>query len=394
MQPKRQGFWATFYWDKLIAVPALCLLAFGLLMVASSSMVISDTSFHSPFHFVLHQLIYLTIGFCVAFVGIRISVSTWHAMSVYWLILSFLLLSFVLIPGIGHHVNGSVRWISMGPASLQVSEVAKFSVILYLSGYLVRRAEEVRTQMSGFIKPMALLGFVALLLLLEPDFGATAVIMATALGMMFLAGVRLWQFALLFSGVAMAMVALIFSAPYRLARLTTFLDPWANQYDSGYQLTQSLIAFGRGGIFGVGLGNSVQKLFYLPEAHTDFLFAVLSEELGLIGGLVIVGLFVLLVWRAMQIGARAHKLEKYVESYLASGFGLWLGLQAVINIGVNTGLLPTKGLTLPLMSYGGSSMVINCLVVAILLRISSDTHQEEARVSSTPARRRVRGSLA
>lgn len=375
---KRQsGFWEQFYCDPFILAPALMLLAMGLLMVVSSSMVVSENSFHVPFHFVSHQLIYLTFGLMVGLICLRVNIETWHATSAYWLLLSIVLLIVVLIPGVGHHVNGSVRWIGFGPASLQVSEVAKFSVILYLSGYLVRREDEVRSQVTGFLKPMALLGFIAILLLLEPDFGATAVIMCTALGLMFLAGVRFWQFLMLFSAVALALAGLIFAAPYRMARLTTFLHPWANQYDSGYQLTQSLIAFGRGGVFGVGLGNSIQKLFYLPEAHTDFLFAVLAEELGLLGGLAIIALFVILVGRAMQIGYRAYQQEQFVNSYLASGFGLWLGLQAVINIGVNTGILPTKGLTLPLMSYGGSSMVINCVVVAILLRISSETNQDK-----------------
>lgn len=377
MIKKGKSFWSAFVLDPFIFVPALLLLAMGLLMVASSSMVISDTHFHSPFHFLFHQLIYLGVGLVVGFVAIQIRIEAWHAMSAYWLILSFFLLFFVLL--VGHNVNGSVRWISMGPASLQVSEVAKFSVILYLAGYLVRRSEEVKTKMTGFLKPMALLGFVAVLLLLEPDFGATAVIFCTALGMMFLAGVRIWQFLILFSGVALGLVALIFAAPYRLARLTSFLHPWANQYDSGYQLTQSLIAFGRGGVTGVGLGNSIQKLYYLPEAHTDFLFAVLAEELGLLGELSVIALFVVLVGRSMQIGYRAFQCEKFVSSYLASGFGLWLGLQAVINIGVNSGMLPTKGLTLPLMSYGGSSMVMNCLVVAILLRISSEISGEYQR---------------
>lgn len=378
----RNGFWTDFKWDPFILVPALLLLAMGLLMVVSSSMVISQTSFHQPFHFVSHQLAYMTVGILIGFIGIRIDIELWHATSAYWLLLSVMLLVVVLVPGIGHHVNGSARWISFGPASLQVSEAAKFSVILYLAGYLVRRSEEVQNQITGFIKPMLLLGMIAILLLLEPDFGATTVIMSTALGMMFLAGVRFWQFALLFSAVAMALVGLIFAAPYRLARLTTFMHPWANQYDSGYQLTQSLIAFGRGGVFGVGLGNSIQKLFYLPEAHTDFLFAVLAEELGLVGAGIIVLLFVILVGRAMQIGYRAFEQQQFVKSYLASGFGLWLGLQAVINIGVNTGLLPTKGLTLPLMSYGGSSMVINCLVVAILLRISADINRVDVQGAS------------
>jgi len=241
-----------------------------------------------------------------------------------------------------------------------------------LSSYLVRRADEVQTRAIGFLKPMLILGLVALLLLLEPDFGAMAVIMATALGMMFLAGVRLWQYVVLFLMVVAGLVGLAFSSPYRMARLTAFLHPWANQFDSGYQLTQSLIAFGRGGIFGVGLGDSIQKLFYLPEAHTDFLFAVLAEELGLVGELVVLALFGVLVGRALWLGRKAYELGEYFSAFLAYGLGLWIAFQAMVNIGVNAGLLPTKGLTLPLMSYGGSSVLINCVVVAVLLRMSSD----------------------
>jgi cell division protein FtsW len=265
-----------------------------------------------------------------------------------------------------------VRWINLGPLSLQVSELAKFSVILYLSSYLVRRAEEVQTKVIGFMKPMLILALASVLLLLEPDFGAMVVIMATALAMMFLAGVRLWQYAVLFLLVATGLAGLALSSPYRMARLTGFLHPWANQFDSGYQLTQSLIAFGRGGIFGVGLGDSIQKLFYLPEAHTDFLFAVLAEELGLLGEIGVIALFGVLVGRAIWLGRKAYELGEYFSSFLAYGLGLWIAFQAMVNIGVNAGLLPTKGLTLPLMSYGGSSVLINCVVVAVLLRISSD----------------------
>jgi len=220
-------------------------------------------------------------------------------------------------------------------------------VMLYLAGYLVRHAKEIRTKMIGFLKPMAVFGVIALLLLLEPDFGAVAVIMCAVLGVMFLAGVRLREFSLLFLAVCSALGLLVISSPYRLQRFTAFLHPWVHQFDSGYQLTQSLIAFGRGGIFGVGLGNSIQKLFYLPEAHTDFLFAVLSEELGLVGGFIVIALFVALVSRIFMLARRAYQMEKFFEAYLSYGFGLLISLQVLINIGVNVGMLPTKGLTLP-----------------------------------------------
>jgi cell division protein FtsW len=258
-------------------------------------------------------------------------------------------------------------------------------MVIYLAGYLVRREEEVRTRFSGFLKPGLLLGLVGVLLLLEPDFGAVAVLSATVLGMLFLGGVRLWQFALVVLLAVGALAAVAVSSPYRLERLTTFLDPWADPFNSGFQLTQALIAFGRGEWLGVGLGAGVQKLFYLPEAHTDFLFAVLAEELGLVGALGVLGLFTLLVGRAFAIGSRALQAGRRYPAYLALGLGLWIALQVIISVGVNTGLLPTKGLTLPLMSYGGSSLVTNCLAIALLLRV--DHELRTAPPETLPARR-------
>lgn len=369
---RKAGFWQEFNVDTWILCSALMLVGVGLLMVTSSSMAISGREFGSPFYFLWRQSIHFILGLMLALAAVRVNLSWWQRTSTIWLAAAIFLLILVLIPGIGRHVNGSVRWIYLGPISIQVSELAKFSVILFLSSYLMRRADEVQTRVIGFMKPMMILVVVALLLLLEPDFGAMTVIMATALGMMFLAGVRLWQYMVLFLMVAAGLAVLAFSSPYRMARLTAFLHPWANQFDSGYQLTQSLIAFGRGGIFGVGLGDSIQKLFYLPEAHTDFLFAVLAEELGLIGEVAVLILFGVLVGRALWLGRKAYELNEYFSAYLAYGLGLWIAFQAMVNIGVNAGLLPTKGLTLPLMSYGGSSVLINCVVVAVLLRISSD----------------------
>lgn len=354
-------------------VLAICgLFAVGLIMVSSASMAIADRMYGDAFHFATRQAIYLGLGLLLATPILRIDTWFWQKTGSICLLLSLAALFLVLIPGIGHQVNGSMRWIGIGPVGIQVSEIAKLGMILYLAGYLVRRREEVQTQVSGFVKPMALLGLVAILLLLEPDFGATVVITATTLSMLFLAGVRLQQFLILLLVVVGTLALLAVAAPYRMHRLTSFLDPWANQFDSGYQLTQSLIAFGRGGWFGVGLGNSVQKLFYLPEAHTDFLFAVLAEELGLVGVMVVFALYVLLVGRALWIGYQAQRMEEYFSAYLAYGLGLWLGMQAMINIGVNAGVLPTKGLTLPLLSYGGSSMLIMCIVLALLLRVDHE----------------------
>lgn len=358
-------------YDRWLLVVIATLLAFGLLMVASTSIVISEHQYGQSFHF-FHQLFYLILGIAAGIIVVQIKTPYWQQISLALLILSIGLLFLVLLPGIGRQVNGSMRWLSFGPFGLQVSEFVKLTMIVYLAGYLVRQEKQVQNQIRGFLKPLMVLVVITFLLLREPDFGAATVILVTSLGMLFLAGVRIWQFIVLLTGVAVILGILAVSSPYRLARLTTFLNPWANQFDSGYQLTQSLIAFGRGGWFGVGLGESIQKLFYLPEAHTDFLFAVLTEELGLIGGLFMILLFSLLVWRALYIGYRCFSIGQRFSAYLAYGIGLNIALQVMINIGVNTGVLPTKGLTLPLMSYGGSSLLMICIMLALLLRIDHE----------------------
>lgn len=360
---------AIFHYDYWLILNAAALIAVGFLLVASASMSISDKLYHNPFHFLIHQAIYLGLGTAVAVVTLKIPLKFWQESGGYLLLASIFLLILVLIPGIGKQVNGSIRWIRLGPIALQVSEFAKFAITIYSAGYLLRRQDEVRAGVKGFIKPLVIIGLLSGLLLLEPDFGAVVVMTLTVLGMMYLAGAKLWQFIILLLLVGAALGTLAVVSPYRLMRLTSFLNPWEQPFDSGYQLVQSLIAFGRGGIFGVGLGNSIQKLFYLPEAHTDFLFAVLAEELGIIGQVVVLGLFCLFVFRALQIGQMAAQIKNYFASYLAYGLGLLIGLQMLINVGVNLGLLPTKGLTLPFMSYGGSSMLFNCAIVAILLRI-------------------------
>lgn len=359
-------------YDKWLMGVVLGLLIIGLMMVASSSVMISTKYYHQPFHFLIRQACYLFAGLMVALMIIRTDSSFWERISMPMLMICLLMLLIVLIPGIGRTVNGSRRWLALGPIGIQVSEMAKLTMIFYLSGYLVRQQQAVSDSIFGFIKPMLILGLVSLLLLREPDFGATVVISGTVMAMLFLAGVKLRYYIGLLLLVIGALAFLAISSPYRLARLTAFLDPWADQYNSGYQLTQSLIAFGRGGWFGSGLGESIQKLLYLPEAHTDFLFAVLAEELGLVGVLVVITLYAILVIRGMTIAYNAHVQERLFASYTAYGLTFWLGLQATINMGVNSGLLPTKGLTLPLMSYGGASMVINCVVVALLLRIDHE----------------------
>lgn len=369
MRVKKSSKAMPWFYDRWISLTVLALLALGLLMVASASMVISDRHFGYPFHYFIRQFIYLSIGLVFAWAAARVPIEFWKKASGPLFLFGLFLLVLVLVPGIGRVVNGSRRWISLGLVTLQVSEVVKLCCVLYLASYLQRYRDEVRTEIKGFIKPMLLLCVVSVLLLLEPDFGAVSVLTMTFLILLFIAEVRLWPFVVLFLVVVVAMSLLAVLSPYRLQRLTTFLNPWSVQYGSGYQLTQSLIAFGRGGFWGVGLGNSVQKLFYLPEAHTDFLFAVLGEELGLMGELLLIALFAVLLGRIGWFAFRAHRSGRLFEAYVLYGVSAWLGLQAMINVGVNSGVLPTKGLTLPFISYGGSSMLINCMVIGIVLRM-------------------------
>jgi cell division protein FtsW len=372
---------AVFYYDYWLILITCSLLAIGFLLLASASMGISDKWYHHPFHFLFHQAIYLLVGVIVIFFIKQVPLSFWEKISGYLLLASMFLLMLVLVPGIGREVNGSTRWIRFGIVSIQVSEFAKSAMVVYIASYLSRRRDEVRKSIKGFVKPLILLGIIALLLILEPDFGAIVVMILTVLGMMYLAGARLWQFIILLLLVGVALGALAVVSPYRLLRLTSFLNPWAKPFDSGYQLIQSLIAFGRGGVFGVGLGNSIQKLFYLPEAHTDFLFAVLAEEFGIFGQIIVLSLFSFLIARSFHLGRIATKIKNWFASYLSYGLGLLIGLQMIINIGVNIGLLPTKGLTLPFMSYGGSSMLFNCIIIAILLRVH---HEITLRTIFTP----------
>jgi len=365
-------------WDRLLLAMAGALLGLGLVMVTSASIGIADRHLGDPFYFFQRQLLFVVLGLGAGAFASRVPLLFWQRSAPSLLALAFLLLLLVLVPGVGHEVNGSTRWLPMGLFHFQVSELAKLLVLVYLADFLVRRNEELRASVQGFLIPVALLGALCTLLLLEPDFGAAVVLLTSAFGMMYLAGVRLWQFAALLSVSAAALAALAFFSPYRWARVVSFLNPWNDPYDSGFQLTQSLIAFGRGEWLGVGLGGSIQKLFYLPEAHTDFLFAVLAEELGLLGTVTVILLFTTLVWRAVLTGARAERAGSVFAGYLAYGIGFWIGLQAFVNIGVNMGVLPTKGLTLPLMSYGGSSMVVTCLSLGVLLRIGYETAEAEA----------------
>ncbi len=359
--------------DYVLLLAAIALASLGLVMVASASITFADRDLGQPFYYAMRQAIYIGIGVLLAFPVYRVRLALLEQSGLVLLIAALALLLAVLVPGIGHEVNGSMRWINTGLFNLQVSEPAKLMILIYLAGYLARHGEELRERITGFLKPLTILVLAALLLLMEPDFGATVVLMATAMGMIYLAGVRLWHFSGMLGVAGLSLAGLAVSSPYRMERLTTFLNPWADPFDSGFQLTQSLIAIGRGELSGVGLGSSIQKLFYLPEAHTDFVFAVLAEELGLLGVLVVIALYAVVVWRAFAIALQAEKSGNVFAAALAYGIGIWIGLQSFINMGVNMGLLPTKGLTLPMMSYGGSSMVVMCVAIALLLRIDGET---------------------
>ena len=352
-----------------IALATIALMCIGLVMMTSASMDIGAQKYNSAFFHFKRHLMYMVIAVSVAMVVSRIPMQFWFKYGWAFLLFSMVLLSVVLIPGIGREVNGSRRWLVVGPLTLQASEVAKICVLFYMAGYLQRRQDEVQQSWMGFIKPMIVLVVLIVMLLSEPDFGAVVVLLGCTMGLIFLAGVKMGQFLSMITLCLAAVVAMAMSSEYRMRRLMAFQDPWADQFSSGYQLVQSLIAFGRGEWTGVGLGHSVQKLFYLPEAHTDFVFAILAEELGLMGVAATIGLFAVLVGGLMRLSLRAMKHNQPFMAYIAAGAGLIIAGQAFINIGVTSGLLPTKGLTLPFVSYGGSSLIACCCLIALAYRI-------------------------
>jgi cell division protein FtsW len=369
-----------YQYDFSLLTACILLMMIGLVMVASSSITIAENLYSDPLYYFWRQLISVLIGLGGAFLIINTPLVVWQQLSSYFLFIGLIFLVAVLVPGIGREVNGSMRWIDLGPLNVQSSEIVKFCVIIYLAGYMVRHEEGLRTTFSGFIRPIAVVTLVAGLLLLEPDYGSAVVIFATALGMLFMGGVPLSRFFLWVLAASVALVSIAVLSPYRLQRLTSFIDPWQDPFNTGFQLSQALIAFGRGEWFGVGLGSSVQKLFYLPEAHTDFVYAVLAEEFGLIGAVLIITLYFFVIWRAFLIGETAQQYGRLFSAYLAYGIGLLIGIQAFINIGVNMGVLPTKGLTLPLISYGNNSLVITVVLVTFLLRV-----EMENRMSKKPS---------
>ena len=367
--------------DRFLLVVAGILLAGGLVMLTSASISVAERTHGDPFFYLEKQLVAVALGLIGLLIVIRIPTAIWERFGLLLAILALTLLTVVLIPGFGHTVNGSTRWLNIGGVNLvQVSEPARLLMLLYMADYAVRRREELRGNFQGFLKPMLLVSLTCGLLLAEPDFGAAIVMLVITLAVLFVAGAR-WRHFLLFSvGMGAMLTMLALSSSYRLARITAFLDPWSDPYDSGFQLTQSLIAIGTGEWVGLGLGESVQKLFYLPEAHTDFVFAVIAEEFGLLGSVVVIALFGALVWRALGIARESAARERFFQAYVAFGFGVWQGFQALVNIGVNMGILPTKGLTLPLVSYGRSSLVITLIGLGLLLRIDLENRRTQSQL--------------
>lgn len=364
--------------DLILIWSVVGLLLLGLVMVYSASIAIAEGSRFTGYqshYFLMRHAVFLAVGIGLGLVSFQFSLARWQQLAPVLFVAGVVLLIVVLIPGVGREVNGAQRWLSLGPVNLQPSELMKIFAALYAADYTVRKLDVMGSFMKGFLPMLVVILFVGFLLLSEPDFGAFVVITTIAFGILFLGGVNVRIFALLAVLAVIGFVILIWTSPYRRDRIFGFMDPWQDAFGKGYQLSHSLIAFGRGEWFGVGLGGSVEKLFYLPEAHTDFLLAVIAEELGFVGVMTVVILFALVVQRAFLIGREAIKLERYFSGLVAQGIGLWIGVQSFINMGVNMGLLPTKGLTLPLMSFGGSGIVANCVAIGILLRIDWENRQ-------------------
>jgi cell division protein FtsW len=375
-ETKKHGALAEY--DRVLVWCTILLLALGVVMVYSASIAIAEggrSTGYQPTYYLLRHAFFVAIGLVIAVVAFQVPLRLWQQAAPYLFIVGLVLIALVLVPGVGREVNGSRRWISLGIANLQPSEVVKVFVVLYAADYTVRKAAFMHSLKRGFMPMFFVMLLTGGLLLREPDFGAFAVITVIAMGILFLGGMN-WR---LFAGLIVMLVAgfllLIWVSPYRMQRVVGFMDPWADPYGKGYQLSHALIAFGRGEWLGVGLGGSVEKLFYLPEAHTDFLLAVIAEELGFVAVALIAVLFSWIVVRAFAIGRRAAILERYFASLVAQGIGLWIGVQAIINMGVNMGILPTKGLTLPLLSFGGSALAATCAAMAILLRVDWENRQ-------------------
>ncbi len=388
-QPKAETALISNALDTQIVLIYGLLALIGLIMVTSASIGMADQQMGDPFYFGKRQFLRLLLGVVLVWLAYRIPTRLWRDNGMVLMLGSIMLLVLVLVPGVGRTVNGSTRWLDLVLFTVQVSEIAKLFLIIYLSGYLIRRSDEIKTDMKGFLKPMIILAVASGLLLMEPDFGAASVLLMTGLGMMYLGGVRFGNFFIFVLGTLSIMVLLAMASPYRMARVTSFLDPWADPFNSGFQLTQSLIAIGSGGMFGTGLGGSIQKLFYLPEAHTDFLFAIYAEELGLIGIVFLIAIYAWFLWRCFSIGKTALLKGHAFGAYLVYGVALLVSIQALINMGVNMGALPTKGLTLPFISYGGNSILIMSFAIGLVLRV----HYENVVTTEQPVRKKERKKM-
>ncbi|TDO99047.1 putative lipid II flippase FtsW [Marinomonas balearica] len=355
--------------DVWFVMSLVAILALGIVMVASASISVSESIHNTPYFFMGRQILYLIIGVSFGFMMLQIPTHNLQKWGIFMMLLSLILLVLVLMPGIGKTVNGSRRWINLIVFNLQASEVAKVCMVVYVSGYLVRRAERVRENLIGFALPLCLTSLFLIFLMMEPDFGASVVLIGTVIALLFIGGAPVYQFIAIVIMAVLVMAGLAFSESYRVKRLMNFVDPWADPFNDGYQLSQALIAYGRGEWFGLGLGNSVQKLSYLPEAHTDFVFSIWVEETGLLGGVLLLCLFAVLVSRIFKIGHRALLHARPFAGYMCFGFAILILAQVIINVGVNTGFLPTKGLTLPLISYGGSSLIITLGSLFVVARV-------------------------
>ena len=378
----------SLHGDTVLLTLGATLISIGIIAIASASIEYGDFHFGNPWHHTQRHAAYLMLAITLGALAYMAPAASVQRLSPWLLFLAVALLILVMIPGIGREVNGAQRWLPLGVITVQPSEFAKLAVLLYAAGYLVRQEEAVRHHWSGLAKLIVILSVVAALLLLEPDFGATVIIVGVVVGMTFLAGAKLIYVLAMLAAAAMALAFLVLSAPYRMKRLTAYQDPWADPFGSGFQLVQSLIAFGQGEWWGVGLGNSVQKLFYLPEAHTDFVFSIWSEETGLIGATAMIALFVMLIARVLNIGWRAAAQHRLFEAYVCFGAALMFAGQAFVNMGASSGLLPTKGLTLPFVSYGGNSLIVNCMLLGMVLRTAGSLESE--RPESVSALKRVK----
>jgi len=369
-------------YDLGLILAALALASLGVIMVASSSIAIADGQHVGPFYYLIRHAVFLTLGVALCSVMMRVELQWFERNAFVLLLFAVILLLLVFVPGLGMRINGARRWIRLGIVGFQSAEAVKLLFIIFLASYLVRQRDNVQLRFFGVLKPLGVAVILVGLLLMQPDFGSAVLIIAVTVGMVWLGGARFRNLIYLAIPVMPAIAWAALTSDYRVKRLTSFLNPWEHPFDDGFQLTQALIAVGRGEWLGVGLGASVQKLFYLPEAHTDFIFAVIAEELGFAGILFVLVLFAALVGRALMLGLRAVERGQRFAGYCAFGVGLWLGLQTLVSIGVNLGVLPTKGLTLPLISSGGSSVLMTCAAIGLLLRVSFELSRQPPEVAS------------